>query len=91
MLSTATGHSKDQLQINLTENGIKSLLLQAWKMATELLLRPVDEVWLWVKVSDQHGLVFSPHLFYTGAENLKSQLVWGRCGGFTAAGSSLGS
>lgn len=42
----ATGHSKDQLQINLTENGIKSLFFQAWIMATELLLRPVDEVWL---------------------------------------------
>lgn len=38
MLSTATGHSKDQLQINLTENGIKSLFFQVWIMATELLL-----------------------------------------------------
>lgn len=45
----------------------------------------------WVQVSDQHGLISSPHLFYMGAENLKSQFVWGRCGGFTAAGSSLGS
>lgn len=46
MLSTATGHSKDQLQINLTESGIKSPFFQAWIMVTELLLRPVGEFWL---------------------------------------------
>lgn len=89
MLSTATGHSKDQLQTNLTENGIKSFFFQAWIMATELLLRPVDEVWLvgaGLRSAWPH-----PHLLYWGAENLKSQFVWGRCGGFTPAGSSLGS
>lgn len=30
----------------------------------------------WVQVSDQHGLISSPHLFYTRAEDLKSQFVW---------------
>lgn len=88
MLFTATGRSKDQLKINLTENGIKSLFFQAWIMATELLLRPVDEVWLVGLRSAQTRLQPSP-LLHVGWE--LQITIWGRCGGFTAAGSSLGS
>lgn len=76
-----------QLQINLTENGIKSLFFQAWVMATELLLS--GWVWLLGLRSARPRLQPSPLLH--GSWEHKITICLGRYAGFTAAGSSSGS